>query len=323
MKRILVTGATGQIGSELVPALRNKYGNQNVIAAIHSRKGDPEIFDSGPSVTLDVCDAGLLERYVQEYEVDTIFHLAALLSSVAEEKPNTAWEVNMSGLLNTLEVARKNNCAVFFPSSIGAFGPTTPRENTPQDTLQRPNTIYGVTKVSGELLCDYYFSRFGVDTRGVRYPGIISHETAPSGGTTDYAVDIFYAALKQNRYTSFLKADTRLDMMFMPDAIRAALELMEADLNHLKHRNAFNITSFNITPQELAEEIQKHRPDFSIDYDVDPVRQAIADSWPKNMNDLAARKEWGWNARYNLETMVKTMLEKLSKKLSVKAGRTS
>ncbi|MEJ2084662.1 MAG: NAD-dependent epimerase/dehydratase family protein, partial [Acidobacteriota bacterium] len=245
----------------------------------------------------------------------TIYHLAALLSAVAEEKPQVAWDINMGGLYRVLEVARQSRCSVFFPSSIGAFGPSTPKQGTPQDTIQRPSTIYGVTKVSGELLCDYYHLRFGVDTRGVRFPGLISYRTAPGGGTTDYAVEIFYEAIRHRRYTCFLSADTCLDMMYMPDAIEAAIGVMEADPSNLRHRNAFNVTAMNFTPAELADSIREHIAEFEIDYAVDPVRQAIADSWPDAIDDHAARAEWGWSPKYDLPQMTRDMLEKLAPKL--------
>ncbi len=220
----------------------------------------------------------------------------------------------MNGLLNVLDVAREYRCSVFFPSSIGAFGPLTPAENTPQDTIQHPNTMYGITKVSGELLCDYYFHRYGVDTRGVRYPGLISHQTLPTGGTTDYAVHIFYAALKDKRYDCFLEPGTRLDMMYMPDAIKAAIDLMEADESSLVHRNGFNITAMSFAPEDLADSIKKRIPDFGMNYQVDPVRQAIAESWPRKMDDSVARREWGWQPDYDLDAMVDDMLENLSKR---------
>ena len=314
MKRILVTGATGQIGSELVPALRKKYGSDNVIAAGHRKAPQKGFIEEGPYITLDVTEIGSLEKAFQEYQFDTIFHLSALLSAVAEENPQVAWKVNMGGLYNILELSRKNGCAVFSPSSIGAFGPNTPRNNTPQDTIQRPNTMYGVCKVSGELLCDYYFTHYGVDTRGVRYPGLISYKTLPGGGTTDYAVDIFYRAIEEKRYASFLDKGTYLDMMYMPDAVRAAIELMEADPSQLKHRNAFNITAMSFAPEELAAQIQKHIPGFVMSYQIDPVRQSIADSWPRHMDDSAARDEWGWKSQYNLEGMTKDMIDRLSQK---------
>ena len=315
MKKILVTGATGQIGSELTVALRDRYGAENVIAAGYKTPPDEAFISSGPYCSMDVRDASAIEAIVDQYDIDTIFHLAALLSAIAEEKPQLAWDINMNGLLNILEIARSKNMAVFSPSSIGAFGPTTPANDTPQDTIQRPNTMYGVTKVSGELLCDYYHSRYGVDTRGLRFPGLISWKTMPGGGTTDYAVEIFYAAIKHQHYDCFLQADTRLDMMYMSDAIHAAISLMEADSSKLIHRNAFNVTAISFTPQELADEIKKIIPDFTISYVIDPVRQAIAESWPRHMDDSAAREEWDWKPECDLNTMVKEMLHKLENKL--------
>ena len=311
MKKILVTGATGQIGSELTPALRARYGSKNVIAAGHSREPDPELAGAGPFCRLDVRDAGAVAEVVAEHAVDTIFHLASLLSAVAEAKPQLAWDVNMNGLWNVLEVARTASCRVFFPSSIGAFGPLTPPEDTPQDTIQHPNTMYGITKVSGELLCDYYHSRFGVDTRGVRYPGLVSWKTPPGGGTTDYAVEIFHAALADGHYDCFLDADTRLDMMYMPDAIDAAIDLMQADAAGLVHRNGYNVTAMSFAPRDITAQIQRHLPGFTIGYRVDPVRQAIAESWPRHMDDSAARTEWGWSPVYDMPAMVADMLAHL------------
>lgn len=315
MKRILVTGALGQIGSELVPALRARYGDDAVVASDVRVIRLDVAHQGGPFEYVDVTNARDLLEVVQRHQVDTIYHLASLLSAVAEEKPHVAWDVNMGGLYRVLEVARQNGCAVFFPSSIGAFGPQTPAEKTPQDTIQRPTTMYGVTKVSGELLCDYYHRRFGVDTRGVRYPGLISHVAPPGGGTTDYAVEIFYAAIRHGRFTCFLEPGTRLDMMYMPDALDAAIGLMEADADRLVHRNAFNVTAMNFTPEVLAAEIRKYLPEFTIDYEVDPVRQSIADSWPDSIDDSAARREWNWNPSYDLERMTSDMLEMLSARL--------
>ncbi len=315
MKRILVTGATGQIGTALIPALKQKYGSSNVVAAGHKKKPESGLQDKGYYETLDVRNRNAVKRIIKEYEIGTIYHLASLLSAKAEADPQLAWDVNVNGLHNVLEVARNRECKVFHPSSIGAFGPTSPRDNTPQTTIQRPTTMYGVAKVTGELLCDYYFQHYGVDTRGVRFPGIISHESVPVGGTTDYAVEIFYAALQEKKYTCFLNQETRLDMMYIPDAIRAAIELMEVEEEKLVDRNAFNVTSMSFSPTELANEIKKQIPEFSITYEVDPVRQAIADSWPNRMDDSAARQQWGWQPRYDMDSMVQDMLEKLSVKL--------
>jgi nucleoside-diphosphate-sugar epimerase len=314
MRKILVTGALGQIGSELVPLLRQRYGPDQVIASdIRMRPRDVE--PNGPFEYVDVTAFRQLHEVVRRHDVGTIYHLAALLSAVAEEKPQVAWNVNMDGLYRVLEVARQNECAVFHPSSIGAFGPTTPRDQTPQDTIQRPTTMYGVTKVAGELLCDYYHHRFKVDTRGVRYPGLISHVAPPGGGTTDYAVEIYYEAVRHGRYTCFLTPETRLDMMYMPDALRAAIELMEADPVRLKHRNAFNLGAINFTPEEVAAAIRREIPDFVIDYEVDPVRQAIADTWPRTVDDGAAREEWDWQPEYDLERITADMLAMLRAKL--------
>ena len=315
MKRILVTGAVGQIGSELTMSLREKYGNDNVVAGGRKTKPSEKLLNSGPFEIVDCNDAKAIANVVKKYDIDTVYHLAAILSAVAEANPVLAWNVNINGLYNVLEVAREFKCAVFTPSSIGAFGPTTPLDNTPQDTIQRPNTMYGVTKVSGELLCDYYYKRFGVDTRGVRYPGIISNETLPGGGTTDYAVEIYYEAIKHKKYTCNLPAGTFLDMMYMPDAIKAGIDLMEADPTRLIHRNAFNVTAMSFDPEIIAASIRKHIPEFTIDYDVDPVKKAIAETWPNSMDDSAAREEWGWKHEYDLEAMTKDMLEVLLKKL--------
>jgi nucleoside-diphosphate-sugar epimerase len=318
MKRILVTGATGQIGSELTLALRERYGNENVVAAGHKRKPTEELLNSGPFEIIDCGTISTVEKVVKKYKIDAIYHLAAILSAVAEAKPKLAWDVNINGLCNILDIAREHGCAVFTPSSIGAFGPNTPKDNTPQDTIQRPNTMYGVTKVAGELLCDYYNKKFGVDARGVRFPGIISYVTLPGGGTTDYSVEIFYEALKHRRYTCYLKPDTYMDMMYMPDAIKAAIDIMEADPKKLLHRNAFNVTAMSFAPENIANEIKRYISDFVIEYNIDPVRQAIADSWPNKMDDSAAREEWGWKPSYDLASMTKDMLEKLSKKLEIK-----
>ncbi|MBX6363016.1 MAG: NAD-dependent epimerase/dehydratase family protein [Gemmatimonadetes bacterium] len=310
MRRILVTGALGQIGSELVPALRAAYGEATVVASdVRQPAGD----GGGPFVALDCRDAAALATVVREHRVGTIYHLVALLSATGERHPQKAYHVNLGTLMNVLEVAREYGAAVFTPSSIGAFGPGTPRDPAPQDTIMRPTTMYGVTKVAGELLADYYHHRFGVDTRGVRYPGLISYGSPPGGGTTDYAVEIFHAAVERGEYTSFLGPDTQLDMMYMPDAIRAAMELMEADGSRLRHRNAFNVTAMQLTPERLAAEIRRHIPGLRMKYEIDPVRQAIADSWPRRIDDSAAREEWGWAPRYDLAAMTADMLANLSR----------
>ncbi|RKX66156.1 L-threonine 3-dehydrogenase, partial [candidate division TA06 bacterium] len=275
--------------------------------------------ETGPFELLDCTDSNSIANIVKKYKIDTIYHLAAILSANAEKNPQLAWNININGLYNILEVARELKCSVFTPSSIGAFGPSTPKDGTPQDTIQRPTTMYGVTKVSGELLCDYYYKRFGVDTRGVRYPGLISYVAPPGGGTTDYAVEIFYEALKHKRYTCYLKEGTYLDMMYMPDGIKAAIDVMEANPDKLIHRNAFNVTAMNFAPEHIAAAIRKIMPDFIMDYAVDPVRQNIADSWPNYMDDSAAREEWGWQPDYDLDSMTKDMIEKLSQKLNVKS----
>lgn len=307
MTRILVTGAAGQIGSELVPALRAVHGDSAVLATdLRTPSGD--LAEGGPVAALDCVDAAAFAAAARDHRAEVIYHLAALLSARAEERPLRAWEVNVGSLFNALEVAKEEGAALFTPSSIAAFGPTTPRDPAPQDTIQRPTAMYGITKVTGEMLCDYYHQRYGVDTRGVRYPGLISYSAPPGGGTTDYAVDIFHKAVAEGRYTCFLAADTQLDMMYMPDAVRAAMELMEADADPLDHRNAFNVTAMQLSPARLAEEIRRHRPDFEISYEVDPVRQEIAESWPRSLDDSAARAEWGWQPRWGFEEMVADML---------------
>ncbi|MFD4489077.1 L-threonine 3-dehydrogenase [Lysinibacillus fusiformis] len=315
MKKIMVTGALGQIGSELVEKLRSIYGEDNILAT-DIRKLD---HTEGPFEILDVTDGQRMHDLAKDFGADTMMHLAALLSATAERNPLLAWNLNMGGLMNALEVSRELNMQFFTPSSIGAFGPSTPKEDTPQDTLQRPTTMYGVNKVAGELLCDYYFSRFGVDTRGVRFPGLISYVTPPGGGTTDYAVEIFYEAIEQGKYTSYIQEGTYMDMMYMPDALQAIVDLMEADGSKLVHRNAFNITAMSFEPSQIAAEIKKRLPNFTMNYQVDPVRQAIADSWPNSINIEAAQKEWGFKAEYDLSKMTVDMLEKLKIKLHKKA----
>jgi nucleoside-diphosphate-sugar epimerase len=317
MKNILIIGSVGQIGSELTMELRRRYGNDNVVAGFRSTQPSEELANSGPLERVDATDVERLNEVVKKYNIDTIYNLAALLSAVAEEKPQAAWNVGVNGVYNVLEVAREHNCAVFFPSSIGAFGPSTPLDNTPQDTIQRPNTMYGVTKVTGELLSDYYFKRFGVDTRGLRYPGIISNVTLPGGGTTDYAVEIFYEAIKNKKYICPMAAGTFLDMMYMPDALDAAIDLMEADPSKLKHRNAFNVTAMSFDPEIISNEIKKHIPEFIMEYDADPRKKAIADTWPNSMDDSCARDEWGWNPKYKLGEMTEDMLKEISKKLGI------
>ena len=314
MKNILLTGCGGQIGSELTIELRKRYGNDHVIGSDKRVIAAGPLAETGPMETMDVTDAGQIAVLVKKYHIDTIYHLAALLSAVGEKHPQLAWNIGVNGLYNVLEVARENNCAVFFPSSIGAFGPTTPLDFTPQDTIQRPSSMYGVTKVTGELLCDYYFKRFGVDTRGVRFPGIISNDTLPGGGTTDYAVEIYYEAIKTKKFVCPLPAGTFLDMMYMPDALDAAINIMEADPSKLKHRNSFNVTSMSFDPEIIYAEIKKHIPDFVMTYDPDPVKVAIANSWPNQMDDSCARAEWGWNPKYDLASMTVDMLKVIGAK---------
>lgn len=316
MKNILVIGATGQIGSELTMELRKRYGNANVVAGyIPGAEPKGELKESGPSAVVDVTDAGMIESVVKEHAIDTIYNLAALLSVVAESKPRLAWKIGIDGLWNVLETARIHGCAVFTPSSIGSFGVDTPHTKTPQDTIQRPRTMYGISKVTTELLSDYYHNKYGVDTRAVRFPGIISNVTPPGGGTTDYAVDIYYSAVKGETFVCPIAKGTLMDMMYMPDALNAAISLMEADPEKLIHRNAFNIASMSFDPETIYEAIRKHVPDFKMIYRVDPLKQRIADSWPDSLDDTCAREEWGWKPAYDLESMTVDMLEKLSAKL--------
>jgi nucleoside-diphosphate-sugar epimerase len=314
MKNILVIGSAGQIGSELTPELRKRYGHFQVVAGIHKTKPPRELVESGPVEIVDVTNKEQLSMVLQQYKIDTIYNLAALLSVVGEANPLEAWHVGMNGLLNVLEVSREYRCAVFTPSSIGAFGLSTPLDNTPQDTIQRPQTMYGVTKVAGELLSDYYFKRFGVDTRSVRYPGIISNVTPPGGGTTDYAVEIFYAAVKEKAFTCPIRSRTFLDMMYMPDALEAAIQLMEVDPSRLKHRNSFNVTAMSFCPEMIAAEIRRHIPDFEIRYKIDPIKQSIAESWPNKMDDSCAREEWNWNPKYDLPMVTEDMLRVIKKR---------
>ena len=314
MKKILITGALGQIGSELTTHMREIYGVDNVVASGRRTPKGSKVVEDGIYELVNIESAEQIANAVKKYNIDAIIHLAAMLSATGEAEPAKAWNVNMGGLYNVLEVGREFGCAIFTPSSIAAFGPTSQKVKTPQDDIQRPNTMYGVTKVAGELLCDYYHKRFGVDTRGVRFPGLISYETLPGGGTTDYAVHIYYDALKNKKYASFIAEGTFMDMMYMPDALNAIVALMEADDTKLKHRNAFNIAAMSFAPEHIAAEIKKHIPEFEMSYNVDPIRQTIADSWPDSLDDSAAKEEWGWNPKYDLASMTVDMLDKLKEK---------
>lgn len=314
MKRIMITGALGQIGTELTLKLREIYGVDNVLATDLRRPEEGAKVLEGPFEELDVTDAERMDQLAGEFKADTIMHMAALLSATAEKNPVFAWNLNMGGLLNALEVARKYNMQFFTPSSIGAFGPNTPADNTPQVTIQRPTTMYGVNKVSGELLCDYYFHRFGVDTRGVRFPGLISHVKEPGGGTTDYAVEIYFKAIREGKYTSYINKGTFMDMMFMDDAIDAIIKLMEAPAENLIDRNAFNVTAMSVDPEMIAASIRKVMPEFELDYDVDPVREGIAQSWPNSIDASEAKKQWGFDPKFDLDTMTKEMLEAIKLK---------
>lgn len=316
MENILIIGATGQIGSELTMELRRRYGNDHVVAGyIIGSEPKGELKESGPSEVVDVTDGEMIASVVKKYHIDAIYNLAALLSVVAESRPKLAWKIGIDGLWNVLEVARENGCAVFTPSSIGSFGPSTPHVGTPQDTIQRPQTIYGVSKVTTELLSDYYFHKYGVDTRAVRFPGLISNITLPGGGTTDYAVDIYYSAVRGEKFVCPIKPGTLMDMMYMPDALNAAIKLMEADPTRLIHRNAFNIASMSFAPETIFEAIKKEIPSFEIEYKPDPLKQSIADSWPDSMDDSCARAEWDWKPEYDLESMTKDMIVKLRARL--------
>ena len=316
MKNILVIGSTGQIGSELTKKLRSIYGNSNVVAGyIKGAEPTGELAESGPMAECDVTNPQMISDVVSKYNIDTIYNLAALLSVVAESKPRLAWKIGIDGLWNILEIAREHNCAVFTPSSIGSFGTSTPKMMTPQDTIQRPRTIYGVSKVTTELLSDYYFNKYGVDTRAVRFPGVISYVTPPGGGTTDYAVDIYYSAVRGEKFVCPIKEGTLMDMIYMPDTLKAAIDLMEADPTRLVHRNAFNIASLSFGPETVFQAIKKYKPEFEMEYNVDPLKQSIAESWPDRMDDSCAREEWGWKPQWDLESMTKDMLEKVAAKL--------
>ena len=316
MKNVLVIGSTGQIGSELTRELRKRYGNDSIVAGyIKGAEPKGELKESGPSAEADVTNPEMIADVVKKYNIDTIYNLAALLSVVAEKKPQLAWKIGIDGLWNILEVARENNCAVFTPSSIGSFGLSTPHTQTPQDTVQRPGTIYGVSKVTTELLSDYYFKKYGIDTRSVRFPGLISYVTPPGGGTTDYAVDIYYAAVRGEKFVCPIKKGTLMDMVYMPDGLHAAISLMEADPTRLVHRNGFNIASMSFDPEEIFNAIKRYKPEFEMEYDVDPLKQGIADSWPDSLDDSCARAEWDWKPQYDLDAMTVDMLKNLEAKL--------
>ena len=316
MNKLLVTGSTGQIGSELTLTLRKRYGGDNVVAVGHQRKPSDILLNSGPFEIVEIGEKASVEKVVKKYDIDTVYHLAALLSATGEQNPQLAWNLNMGSLYNVLEIAREQSLTrIFWPSSIAVFGPSTPRDNTPQETVMIPGTMYGVTKVAGELLCNYYFLKYGVDVRGIRYPGIISSETPPGGGTTDYAVEIFYEAVKKKLYTCFVRENTVLPMMYMPDCLKSTIDLMEADPSKVKRHDSYNVAGLSFSAGELAAEIKKHIPEFKCGYEPD-FRQKIADSWPMSIDDSQARKDWDWKPSYDLATMTKDMLDKLSKRVA-------
>ncbi|GBU06752.1 UDP-glucose 4-epimerase [Bacteroidales bacterium] len=314
MKKILIIGSTGQIGSELSIKLRSIYGESNVVCGYFAPPFPENFFEAGPTEEINALEKEQIASVVKKYNIDTIYNLAAILSATAEKNPKLGWDVGVGSLMNCLDVAKEYKCSVFTPSSIGAFGPETPRDKTPQDTIQRPKTVYGITKVLGELISDYYFQHWGIDTRSVRFPGIISNLTPPGGGTTDYAVEIFYKAIKGEKFVCPLKAGTFMDMMYMPDALDAAVNIMEADASKLIHRNAFNVTAMSFDPEMLLAEIRKHLPNFQMTYEIDPLKQSIADSWPNSLDDSCAKNEWNWQSKFNLETMTADMLANLREK---------
>ncbi len=313
MKRILIIGAGGQIGTELTSYLRGIYGANNVVAT--DVRECKNLADGGPFEVLDALNATAMASVVARYHIDTIFNLVALLSAVGEKNPQMAWGINIGALMNSLEVARQHHCALFTPSSIGAFGPSSPKVMTPQDTIMQPTTIYGICKVTGEMLGNYYAQKYGIDTRSIRFPGIISNVAPPGGGTTDYAVEIYYEALRSGHYTCAVPSDVYMDMIYMPDVLKACVQLMEADPAKLVHRNSFNIASMSFTPEIIAAEIRKRLPDFTMDYDIDPVKDQISRSWPDCLDDSCAREEWGWQPDWDLSRMTDDMLEKVTKKL--------
>lgn len=310
--KILIIGACGQIGSELTLKLREIYGTDNVIAS-DIRKGEQDVFKTGPFEIVDAMNYEQIESLIDKYKVDEVYLMAALLSATAEKKPAFAWDLNMNSLFHVLNLAKEGKIKkIFWPSSIAVFGPTTPKQNTPQYTVMEPSTVYGISKQAGERWCEYYFNQYGVDVRSIRYPGLISWKTPPGGGTTDYAVDIYYKAVADNKYTCFLSEDTELPMMYMDDAIRATVGIMQADKEKIKIRSSYNLSAMSFTPKEIAAVIAKEKPGFEISYEPD-FRQAIADSWPSSINDAEARKDWNWQHDYDLESMTKVMLENLSK----------
>lgn len=314
MKKVIITGALGQIGTELVMKLREKLGDDQVLATDIKRPESDSVILNGPFEILDVTDKDRLFELVESFKADTIMHMAALLSATAEKNPLFAWNLNMGGLINALEAAREYNMQFFTPSSIGAFGPNTPKDMTPQETIQRPTSMYGVNKVAGELLCDYYYTKFGVDTRSVRFPGLISYVKEPGGGTTDYAVEIYFKAIREGKYDSYIAKGTYMDMMFMDDAINAIIQLMDANGDKLIHRNAYNVSAMSVEPETVKASIQKIMPEFELGYDVDPDRQAIADTWPNSIDTSCAKEEWGFNPQYDLDNMTKLMLKAIKEK---------